>query len=112
MSDIKDRLRTATDECLSKFEAWNKDKTDGKAREVMLDSLHELRKAAARLEIEMAISERDRLGNNPIPIPTHKSSKKSYQKSDGKTGGKGRAKPRTEKKSDSGEGDAPKAAGE
>ena len=87
MTDIKDRLRTATDECISKFEAWNKDKSDGKIREVMLDSLHELRKAAARLEIEMAISERDRLGNNPIPIPTHKSSKKPHHRKDQKSSG-------------------------
>lgn len=111
MSEITDRLRTATDECLTRFEAWNKDKTDGKAREVMLDSLHELRKAAARLEIEMAISERDRLGNNPIPIPTHKSSKRSYQKNDGgKSGGKGRGgKPRSDNKKPD-DGDTSKAA--
>lgn len=76
MTEITDRVRKATDECLGKYESWISNKGDHKSREEMLDALHELRKAAARLEIEMAISERDRLGNNPIPIPSHKASKK------------------------------------
>lgn len=75
-NEIKDRLRQTTDACLSCYEVWDQDRKNSKNREDLLEAVHELRKVGARLEIEMAVSERDQMTNKPIPIPHHRSSKK------------------------------------
>jgi len=83
MDEIQKRLQDATDNCLKAHKAWFDDKKNAQTREGLMECLHELRKVAARLEIEVAISERDQMGARPIPIPSHKSSKIK----DRKTGG-------------------------
>ncbi|MCB1651029.1 MAG: hypothetical protein KDI46_03165 [Alphaproteobacteria bacterium] len=73
MSDeIKDRLRNSAEACLKSYEAWAGNKKDGGKREDLQDTVHELRKVASRLEIEIAISERNESGNKQIPIPPHR----------------------------------------
>jgi hypothetical protein len=55
-----------------------------------MEAVHELRKVAARLEIEMAISERNEVASKPIPIPSHRANKKkdgSHQANKGSSGG-------------------------
>ena len=83
MDEIEKRLRDAADNCIKFYDLWRKNQKDGKAREEMMESVHELRKIAARLEIEMAISERDEMAAKPIPIPPHRSSRKRPGESTG-----------------------------
>lgn len=78
MDEIEQRLRTATDTCISCYGAWRKDQKDGGVREKLLEAMHELRKVTARLEIEIAISERDEIAARPIPIPPHRSFRKQH----------------------------------
>ncbi len=70
--DIKERLQTTSAECLKCYEAWDGNDKDIKARGALQDAIHELRKVASRLEITLAISERDQLTQKPLPIPPHR----------------------------------------
>lgn len=76
MDEIEQRLRTATDACISSYDAWRKNPKGSDMRENLMEAVHELRKVAARLEIEIAISERDEMAARPIPIPPHRASRK------------------------------------
>jgi len=78
--EIQDRLTKATAECLSCYGEWDKDRKDDEARKTLMEAVHELRKVSARLEIEMAVSERDQRKNKPLPIPPHRSSNKKVSK--------------------------------
>ncbi|MFP4313560.1 MAG: hypothetical protein ACLFR0_04440 [Alphaproteobacteria bacterium] len=73
--DIQERLKNACGECLKSYEAWRGDEKNEKTREAMQDAIHELRKVSSRLEIELAISEREQMTQKPIPIPPHRASK-------------------------------------
>lgn len=76
MEDIDKRLKETSEACIKCYETWSKDQKDVPARESMQEAIHELRKVAARLEIEMAISERNEMTSKPIPIPSHRSSRR------------------------------------
>ena len=76
MDEIEKRLREATDACITSYDAWRKQPKEGTVREKLMESVHELRKVAARLEIEIAISERDEMAARPIPIPPHRASRR------------------------------------
>ena len=76
MEEIEKRLRESTDACIKSFENWVKENKSLEARESLMEVMHEVRKVISRVEIEIAISERDRLGSRPIPIPPHRSSRK------------------------------------
>lgn len=76
MDEIQKRLSETSEACIKSYEAWRKDQKDGSVRETLMEAVHELRKVAARLEIEIAISERDEMAAKPIPIPPHRSSRK------------------------------------
>ena len=82
MEDIVKRLDTASSDCAKALDSWSKDKKNGEAREALQESVHELRKVASRLEIELAISERDEMSQRPIPIPAHRDAKKGANKND------------------------------
>lgn len=73
MDEIEKRLSEACESCVSCYSEWRADPRDSKNREKFRDSIHELRKVASRLEIEMATSERDENAQKPIPIPAHRS---------------------------------------
>lgn len=75
MDEIKQRLVQASDACVKAFEKWSSDQKNGGARETLQDTIHELRKVASRLEIELAISERDQNAAKPIPIPPHRAAR-------------------------------------
>ena len=79
MEDIENRLKKATEDCLKSYAEWSKDKKEGKFREGLMEAVHELRKVAARLEIDMAISERNEMASKPIPIPAHRSNKRKQE---------------------------------
>lgn len=76
MEEIEKRLRESTDACIKSFENWVKQSKNLESRETLMEAMHEVRKVISRVEIEIAISERDRLGSRPIPIPPHRSSRK------------------------------------
>lgn len=75
MDDIETRLRETSDACLKAYAVWGKSKRDPAARETMAEAVHELRKVAARLEIELGASEREEMTQRPIPVPPHRSSR-------------------------------------
>lgn len=74
MDEIDARLRETADNCIKAYDAWSKSKKNAEARSSLLEAVHELRKVSARLEIELASSERDET-QRQIPIPTHRSSR-------------------------------------
>ena len=74
MDEIETRLKEAADNCIKAYESWSGQKKNHEARERLQEATHELRKVAARLEIEIAVSERDDMTSRPIPIPPHRSS--------------------------------------
>lgn len=73
MSEVAKRLQDTSELCLKAYTEWSGDKTDKETRRSLQETLHELRKVASRVEIEMAISERDDMAKNPIPVPHHRS---------------------------------------
>lgn len=72
MDDVKERLRATSEQCLKAYESWTGGKKDLRAREDLMEAVHELRKVASRVEIDIAISERDEVTQRPIPIPPHR----------------------------------------
>ena len=74
MDEIETRLKEAAENCIKAYESWGGQKKNPEARERLQEATHELRKVAARLEIEIAVSERDDMTQRPIPIPPHRSS--------------------------------------
>lgn len=82
MDEIEKRLRESTDACIKGFEEWLKQSKSLESREQLMEAMHEVRKVVSRLEIEIAISERDRLGSRPIPIPPHRSQRKRAEGSE------------------------------
>jgi len=89
--DIEQRLKETSDDCLKSFKAWNDNKKSADNREALQDAIHELRKVASRMEIELAISERNENAQKPIPIPPHRDAKKkgSHEENSGGNGGNG-----------------------
>lgn len=79
MDEIENRLRAATDACLGKYAQWRANRHDSDAREDLQDAIHELRKVSSRLEVELAISEREELAQRPIPIPPHRAARERPQ---------------------------------
>lgn len=75
MDEVEKRLRETSDNCFKAYEVWSKDQKNGSARENLQESIHELRKVASRLEIELAVSERNEMAQKPIPIPPHRDAK-------------------------------------
>ncbi|MCB9978094.1 MAG: hypothetical protein H6862_00590 [Rhodospirillales bacterium] len=79
MDEIEKRLRDTADECIRSYEVWSKNRHDGETRENMQEAIHALRKVASRLEVELAISEREELAQRPIPIPPHRAARGRVQ---------------------------------
>ena len=73
---MKERLKNCSEECFKTYEAWDA-KKEPETRESLQEAIHELRKVASRLEIEITLSERQKRSDNPIPIPSHRSNSKS-----------------------------------
>jgi hypothetical protein len=82
MDEIEKRLREGSENCYNCYEAWKKSQKDAKVREDLQEAIHELRKIASRLEIELAISERDEMAQRPIPIPPHRDAHRRGQSQD------------------------------
>jgi hypothetical protein len=66
------RLKEASTKCQENYASW-RETNSGEA--VLSDSLHELRRAIARIEIEIAASHSNDSALRPIPIPLHRAHK-------------------------------------
>lgn len=75
MDEVPKRLRETSERCFNCYEAWSKNQKDSAAREALQEAIHEVRKVASRLEIELAVSERNEMAQKPIPIPPHRDSR-------------------------------------
>ncbi len=73
--DVRDRLRDASDRCVSCYEAW---KTGPDGEDALRNGLHELRRVLARIEIELAANHSEESAMKPIPIPLHRAHKGGY----------------------------------
>ena len=71
-----ERLQETAAKCLSSLDSWNKNLKDVEARESLLEAVHELRKVTSRLEIDIAMNDRQVVNAKPLPIPEHKSKTK------------------------------------
>lgn len=76
MEETAQRLRTAADSCIKAYEQWSSGRKNLEAREALQEAVHELRRVNARLEIEVAASERDEMTQRQIPIPPHRSARR------------------------------------
>ncbi len=86
--EIKQRLEDSSKKCVESYEAWRKDGKNPQARETLQDAVHELRKVASRLEIELVSSERDSSPPKQMKPPSHSSAKGRQQAPEGKDGNK------------------------
>lgn len=77
MDEIEQRLKDTTAHCITCYEAWQKNQKSEEARENLAEAIHELRKVASRLEINIAVSEREQMAGRPIAIPPHRSQRKA-----------------------------------
>lgn len=75
MDEIHTRLRDTSQNCLKAYEEWVGKKKDQKAQEALHSAIHELRKVSSRLEIELAVNEREQMTSRPLPIPSHRANK-------------------------------------
>ena len=82
MDEVKERLEKTGAECLKAYEAWCGNKKDREAREAIHEAVHELRKVASRIEIELAVSERNEMTQRPIPIPPHRDANRRVDNDD------------------------------
>lgn len=82
MSEVKERLQQTAMACLESYDAWVGDQKDEDKREALQEAVHELRKVASRLEIDIAVSEREGMRSKPLPIPSHRSANKGAQGDD------------------------------
>ncbi len=76
MDKIEERLHDSSKKCFDCYEAWSKDNKDIKAREDLREAIHELRKVASRLEIDLAVSERGEITQKPLAVPSHRDSQR------------------------------------
>ncbi len=79
MDEIDKRLKEASENCLKYYDGWNKNKKNAEAKNALQEAIHDLRKVASRLEIELAISERSEVTQKPLPIPPHRSNNRRIQ---------------------------------
>jgi len=72
---VEARLRDTARSCLVAYRGWKQ--TPGEnSIQTLHDAVHELRKALARIEIDMSASRRDEQVNRPIPIPAHRAARR------------------------------------
>lgn len=72
MSDTLNRLKETSAATVKAFEAWEGKRNDPALREAVEEAVHELRKVASRLEIEIVSVERKEQTQTHIPIPPHR----------------------------------------
>lgn len=72
---VEARLRETARGCLSAYRNWRQ--TPGETSiQALSDAVHDLRKALARIEIDMSASRREEQAIRPIPIPAHRAARR------------------------------------
>lgn len=72
---VEARLRETARGCLSAYRNWKQ--TPGESSiQALSDAVHDLRKALARIEIDMSASRREEQAIRPIPIPAHRAARR------------------------------------
>ncbi len=71
---VEQRLRDTARSCLVAYRGWKQTPNEGSIQ-ALHDAVHDLRKALARIEIDMSASRRDEQAHRPIPIPVHRASR-------------------------------------
>lgn len=72
---IEGRLRDTAKACISAYRGWRQQPGEATIQSLS-ESVHELRKALARVEIDMSASRREEQAIRPIPIPAHRASRR------------------------------------
>ncbi|WP_247886908.1 hypothetical protein [Azospirillum sp. SYSU D00513] len=73
---VEGRLRETARGCLSAYRSWRQQPGEGSIQ-ALSEAVHELRKALARIEIDMSASRREEQAIRPIPIPAHRTSRRT-----------------------------------
>lgn len=72
---VEGRLRDTAKACISAYRSWRQQPSESSIQSLS-DTVHELRKALARIEIDMSASRREEQAIRPIPIPAHRASRR------------------------------------
>ncbi|MBY6264241.1 hypothetical protein EI613_20290 [Azospirillum sp. 412522] len=72
---VEGRLRDTAKACISAYRGWRQQPSEATIQSLS-DTVHELRKALARVEIDMSASRREEQAIRPIPIPAHRASRR------------------------------------
>lgn len=72
---VEGRLRDTARSCLVAYRGWRTQPGE-QSIQALSDALHDLRKALARIEIDISASRRDEQAQRPIPIPAHRASRR------------------------------------
>jgi len=75
VDEVEGRLRETARVCLASYRGWRQTPGEG-SLQALSDAVHELRKALARIEIDMSASRREEQAIRPIPIPSHRASRR------------------------------------
>lgn len=73
---VEARLRETARGCLSAYRGWRQQPGETSIQ-ALSDAVHELRKALARIEIDMSASRREEQAIRPIPIPAHRAARRT-----------------------------------
>ena len=72
---VEGRLRDTAKACISAYRGWRQQPSEATIQSLS-ESVHELRKALARVEIDMSANRREEQAIRPIPIPAHRASRR------------------------------------
>ncbi len=72
---VEGRLRDTAKACISAYRGWRQQPSEATIQ-ALSETVHELRKALARVEIDMSASRREEQAIRPIPIPAHRASRR------------------------------------
>lgn len=72
---VEARLRETAKACLGAYRTWRQQPGEGSIQSLS-DAVHELRKALARIEIDMSASRKEEQAIRPIPIPAHRAARR------------------------------------
>jgi len=75
VDEVEARLRETARGCLAAYRTWRQQPGQGSIQ-TLSDAVHDLRKALARIEIDMSASRRDEQVARPIPIPNHRAARR------------------------------------
>ncbi len=73
---VEARLRDTARGCLNAYRGWRQQPGEASIQ-TLSEAVHELRKALARIEIDMSASRREEQAIRPIPIPAHRTARRT-----------------------------------